>query len=77
MGVSNDIFMKVAACGTWCGDFFTAWMVTSILILLNTPGALHFTKGKLYLWPNSCKLATLKVFLIPYLSGYKTGFLSL
>ena len=27
MGVSNDIFMKAAACGTWCGDFFTAWMV--------------------------------------------------
>jgi len=27
MGVRNDIFMKVAACGTWCGDFFTAWMV--------------------------------------------------
>ena len=28
MGVANDYFMKAAACGTWCGDFFTAWMVS-------------------------------------------------
>jgi hypothetical protein len=27
MGIGNDIFMKAAATGTWCGDFFTAWMV--------------------------------------------------
>ena len=27
MGIRNDSFMKAAACGTWCGDFFTAWMV--------------------------------------------------
>ncbi|KAH9518730.1 hypothetical protein Btru_006100 [Bulinus truncatus] len=26
MGVTNSAFMKVAATGTWCGDFFTAWM---------------------------------------------------
>ncbi|XP_060605837.1 transmembrane protein 117-like isoform X2 [Ruditapes philippinarum] len=32
MGVRNDIFMKAAACGTWCGDFFTAWMVTDIML---------------------------------------------
>ncbi|KAH3727635.1 transmembrane protein 117-like [Dreissena polymorpha] len=32
MGVSNAIFMKVSACGTWCGDFFTAWMVTDIML---------------------------------------------
>ncbi|XP_052798505.1 transmembrane protein 117-like isoform X2 [Mya arenaria] len=32
MGISNDFFMKVAACGTWCGDFFTAWMVTDIML---------------------------------------------
>lgn len=32
MGVSNDYFMKAAACGTWCGDFFTAWMVTDIML---------------------------------------------
>ena len=30
MGVANDYFMKAAACGTWCGDFFTAWMVSYI-----------------------------------------------
>ena len=23
--------MKAAACGTWCGDFFTAWMVGILL----------------------------------------------
>lgn len=27
MGISNSLFMKMAATGTWCGDFFTAWMV--------------------------------------------------
>ncbi|KAL4225408.1 hypothetical protein ACF0H5_016098 [Mactra antiquata] len=32
MGIRNEIFMKVAACGTWCGDFFTAWMVTDIML---------------------------------------------
>ncbi|XP_053384334.1 transmembrane protein 117-like isoform X2 [Mercenaria mercenaria] len=32
MGIRNDIFMKAAACGTWCGDFFTAWMVTDIML---------------------------------------------
>lgn len=29
MGLSNSIFMKMAATGTWCGDFFTAWMVST------------------------------------------------
>ena len=28
MDISNNIFMKAAATGTWCGDFFTAWMVS-------------------------------------------------
>ncbi|GFR90789.1 transmembrane protein 117 [Elysia marginata] len=32
MGVSNSIFMKAAATGTWCGDFFTAWMVTDMML---------------------------------------------
>ncbi|XP_048780171.2 transmembrane protein 117-like isoform X2 [Ostrea edulis] len=32
MGVSNSIFMKMAATGTWCGDFFTAWMVTDMML---------------------------------------------
>ena len=27
MGIKNSHFMKAAATGTWCGDFFTAWMV--------------------------------------------------
>ncbi|XP_059178356.1 transmembrane protein 117-like [Physella acuta] len=32
MGISNRIFSKVAATGTWCGDCFTAWMVTDIML---------------------------------------------
>ncbi|XP_014780206.1 transmembrane protein 117 isoform X1 [Octopus bimaculoides] len=32
MGITNGFFMKGAACGTWCGDFFTAWMVTDIML---------------------------------------------
>lgn len=32
MGLTNSIFMKAAACGTWCGDFFTAWMVTDMML---------------------------------------------
>ncbi|XP_071100140.1 transmembrane protein 117-like [Haliotis cracherodii] len=32
MGISNSFFTKAAACGTWCGDFFTAWMVTDIML---------------------------------------------
>ncbi|KAK3103381.1 hypothetical protein FSP39_018842 [Pinctada imbricata] len=32
MGLTNSIFMKMAATGTWCGDFFTAWMVTDMML---------------------------------------------
>lgn len=32
MGVTNSSFMKAAACGTWLGDFFTAWMVTDMML---------------------------------------------
>ncbi|XP_064601470.1 transmembrane protein 117-like [Liolophura sinensis] len=32
MSVRNSVFMKAAAVGTWCGDFFTAWMVTDIML---------------------------------------------
>lgn len=28
MGISNATFMRMAACGTWLGDLFTAWMVS-------------------------------------------------
>ena len=31
-GVSNGNFMKVAALGTWTGDFVTAWMVTDMML---------------------------------------------
>ena len=27
MGIKNSLFLRMAATGTWLGDFFTAWMV--------------------------------------------------
>ena len=32
MGMENQTFMKVAAIGTWLGDFITAWMVTDMML---------------------------------------------
>ncbi|CAL1267183.1 unnamed protein product [Larinioides sclopetarius] len=32
MGITNANFMKAAACGTWIGDFVTAWMVTDMML---------------------------------------------
>lgn len=32
MGMTYSSFMKLAACGTWCGDFFTAWMITDMML---------------------------------------------
>ena len=32
MGMENQTFMKVAAIGTWLGDFVTAWMVTDMML---------------------------------------------
>ncbi|KAM7292788.1 transmembrane protein 117 [Ixodes scapularis] len=32
MGITNANFMKFAACGTWLGDFLTAWMVTDMML---------------------------------------------
>nr|XP_046914791.1 uncharacterized protein LOC124495451 [Dermatophagoides farinae] len=32
MGITYSLFMKIAACGTWCGDFFTAWMITDMML---------------------------------------------
>lgn len=32
MGIRNESFMKIAAVGTWMGDFVTAWMVRFELI---------------------------------------------
>ena len=32
MGMTYANFMKVAACGTWLGDFFTAWMITDMML---------------------------------------------
>ena len=43
MGVRNDIFMKAAACGTWCGDFFTAWMVYFICIFIFSLYRIYFS----------------------------------
>ncbi|XP_051916691.1 transmembrane protein 117 [Hippocampus zosterae] len=32
MGIRNATFMKIAAVGTWMGDFVTAWMVTDMML---------------------------------------------
>uniref|UniRef100_A0A4W3JXE2 Transmembrane protein 117 n=1 Tax=Callorhinchus milii TaxID=7868 RepID=A0A4W3JXE2_CALMI len=32
MGIRNETFMKLAAVGTWMGDFVTAWMVTDMML---------------------------------------------
>ena len=32
MGMENQTFMKMAAIGTWLGDFITAWMVTDMML---------------------------------------------
>lgn len=32
MGIRNQTFMKIAAVGTWMGDFVTAWMVTDMML---------------------------------------------
>ncbi|XP_072408068.1 transmembrane protein 117 isoform X2 [Chiloscyllium punctatum] len=32
MGMRNETFMKLAAVGTWLGDFVTAWMVTDMML---------------------------------------------
>lgn len=32
MGITYACFMKVAACGTWLGDFATAWMITDMML---------------------------------------------
>ncbi|XP_054631835.1 transmembrane protein 117 [Dunckerocampus dactyliophorus] len=32
MGIKNETFMKMAAVGTWMGDFVTAWMVTDMML---------------------------------------------
>lgn len=32
MGIRNESFMKIAAVGTWMGDFVTAWMVRMELL---------------------------------------------
>ena len=32
LGIQNQTFMKMAAIGTWLGDFITAWMVTDMML---------------------------------------------
>jgi len=36
MGIQNQTFMKMAAIGTWLGDFITAWMVTDMMLQVIT-----------------------------------------
>lgn len=42
MGIRNESFMKIAAVGTWMGDFVTAWMVRFFKLLK------HFKNEKFY-----------------------------
>lgn len=34
MGIRNESFMKMAAVGTWMGDFVTAWMVRLFTVVI-------------------------------------------
>lgn len=36
MNIENQTFMKLAAMGTWLGDFITAWMVTDMMLQVIT-----------------------------------------
>lgn len=38
MGIRNENFMKVAAVGTWMGDFVTAWMVRNVILYFKRKG---------------------------------------
>ena len=74
MGVSNANFMKAAACGTWLGDFFTAWMVTDMMLQDNlypcwATGLRRFWRNHGYVrivvfWSGSVGITTLVVYLI-------------
>lgn len=45
LGIENQTFMKMAAIGTWLGDFITAWMVTDMMLQVKTlRGAVLFLK---------------------------------
>ena len=44
MGMENQTFMKVAAICTWLGDFITAWMVTDMMLQVNTYTIFTLTK---------------------------------
>ncbi|XP_049578824.1 transmembrane protein 117 isoform X1 [Syngnathus scovelli] len=48
MGIKNTSFMKMAAVGTWMGDFGTAWMVTDMMLQDNNYP--HWGKGARRFW---------------------------
>ncbi|CAG2113701.1 unnamed protein product, partial [Medioppia subpectinata] len=74
MGMTYANFMKVAACGTWCGDFFTAWMITDMMLQDNLyPGWArrlrsfwhrHTTTRILVFWTGALVIAALVITLI-------------
>lgn len=42
MGIRNESFMKIAAVGTWMGDFVTAWMVRLFMsVMLRNGGNIY------------------------------------
>ncbi|RWS04943.1 uncharacterized protein B4U79_13815 [Dinothrombium tinctorium] len=74
MGVTNANFMKAAACGTWLGDFFTAWMVTDMMLQDNLyPGWAksirkfwrhHGVVRIVIFWTGSVGMSALVIYLI-------------
>ncbi|CAG2178680.1 unnamed protein product, partial [Oppiella nova] len=74
MGMTYASFMKVAACGTWCGDFFTAWMITDMMLQDNLyPGWAqtlrsfwhkHTTTRICVFWTGALVIAALVITLI-------------
>ncbi|CAG2177658.1 unnamed protein product, partial [Oppiella nova] len=74
MGMTYASFMKVAACGTWLGDFFTAWMITDMMLQDNLyPGWAqtlrsfwhkHTTTRICVFWTGALVIAALVITLI-------------
>lgn len=59
LGIQNQTFMKMAAIGTWLGDFITAWMVTDMMLQVRS------LKG------HSVEAPPVSVIEIQYLARYR------
>ena len=64
LGIQNQSFMKLAAIGTWLGDFITAWMVTDMMLQVTYHQTLRCSfKTQIVL---SCLHAILRQWLLKY-----------